>query len=265
MKFSTKASITAAITAAFMFAGPSAFAKNDGGNQNDGNHNYAKCPSGYSIVYTAANNPNGHYVCGAKGDPGAPGAPGDDGDDGAPGAPGKDGADSQVPGPVGPIGLQGPKGDPGADSEVAGPKGDKGDPGTNGSVVTFKTDEAGCVILVSTTPGQEVSTESTPICSIKGDTGVRGLKGEKGDQGEKGEATSSTGARGPAGVDGKDGKNGVTKTIYITRTINADGTVTEIPVDSLPKTGTDGWILGLVGLGLIAAGIGAVTFYRNRP
>lgn len=259
---------------AVVFAGP-AMATNEGGNENDGNHNYAKCPSGYSIVYNAANNPNGHYVCGV---PGAQGPAGPKGDDGAQGPKGEQGetgpagpqgpaGESNVPGPAGPkgdtgdtgpqgpAGEAGPKGDKG-DQGDTGPKGDKGDQGEPGTVVSFtsSTDlDTGCQSL---TPilNDVVDTENT-ITVCPGAVGPQGPAG----------ADGKDGAKGDDGVKGDTGATGVTKTVYITRVVNEDGTVVEeIPVDSLPRTGGSDWGMAAAGLGLIGAGAAAVYVVRRR-
>lgn len=277
MKFSTKTCIVAALAAAFTFAGPSAFAT----------VHTDPCPGQHVQVYVEGQyNANSHFVCGTpgtqgkdgtdgkdgatgsagpagpKGDTGPAGADGAAGTPGTPGLPGTPGpagpsgadGDDGDTGPAGGIGLTGPKGE---DSTVEGPKGADGFSPQVDQVLPGEFCANGGVSVTD-------SKENTYyICAgLNGkDSTVVGPIGPQGKQGEKGEATSSTGAR---GVAGKDGKDGVTKTVYITRTIAADGTVTEIPVDSLPHTGADNWAMLLVALGLIGVGTAAVYYYRKN-
>ena len=145
------------------------------------------------------------------------------------GEPGKDGADGKD-GKDGEMGPQGPAGEPGL-------------PGKDGAD--------------STVPGPQ-GERGEP-----GKDGIDGKDGAVGPRGEPGPATSSTGARGPAG---KDGKDGVTKTIYVTRIIHEDGTVTEEPVASLPHTGGDAgtWLLAAAGICLVGVGTGVTYVWRRR-
>ncbi len=292
--------IASATTIIVLSAGTASFATNEGGNENDGNHNHAKCPTGYNLVYNAANNPNGHYTCdggqGPKGDTGPAGPKGDDGADG------KDGADSTVPGPkgdkgstgdTGPAGYKGDKGDAGVsnvpgpagdkgdkgdtgdtgpkgETGEAGPKGDKGDNGENGSngltpVVTFSDKVEGCFHMIVTVGQGEgaVVVNSPDVCDgSQGAPGANGTNGLPGAAGPKGD-TGAQGVEGAAGLpgnDGSDGKDGVNKTVVV----HEDGT-TEV-VEGLPNTGgsnrTDNALLALGALGLL--GVGATLVYTVR-
>lgn len=252
MKFSTKASIAAVLTATFTLLGPSAYAV-----QPDMGRTWAKVMDNPNDPKD--NDPNdGNAGCGndvpkCKGPKGDPGPQGPQG-------------------PEGPAGPQGPKGDPGEDGEdgtdgTNGTDGEDGTDGTNGltPVVTFTPKVDGCFTIVVTT-GETVVT-SPPICDGVGIAGPMGPQGPKGDVGEPGadgadgKSTSSTGARGPAGEDGKDG---VTKTVYVERTVDTDGNVvTETPVDELPKTGGDEAWPYLLGIGSLLA-VGGTLILRRK-
>lgn len=247
------------------------------------------CPGQHITVYNSNSNvvlP--HFVCGTAGPQGPAGPTG------------ATGADSSVPGPKGDTGPAGPKGEPGADSTVAGPagpagatgpagaslkgdkgdtgaagaqgtqglKGDKGDAGTNGK-------DASCLVGLdlqavasgSSSEGSLAVGAALDVAGLdtpdpcRGPAGSPGAAGSDGSNGRDGKDGKSV--TGPAG---KDGKNGVTKTVYITRVVHEDGTVTEEAVDSLPHTGgdSDTWWIALGGVALVAAGTGAVMYYRKR-
>lgn len=271
MKFSTKACIVAAIAAAFTFAGPSAYATQKGD----------PCSGQHVPVYNQGDNINHHYVCGAPGTQGPKGDPGKDstvpgpaGAQGPAGPKGDNGADSTVPGPAG---KDGQDGQDGVDSVVPGPQGIPGTPGTPGAKgdpgrdgedgVDSYCSDAGAASEASGGSGDAGANSELAVGSDSGSsvardcTGPAGAPGKPGADGDDG----APGAPGRDGVAGADGKDGVTKTVYITRVINEDGTVTDTKVDSLPKTGGDNWILIPIALGLIGLGIAAVYYFRNRP
>lgn len=146
---------------------------------------------------------------------------------------GKDGSDSTVPGPQGPAG---PAGENGLDSVVPGPTGADGADGAQG-------------------PQGPAGVDGVAVEGAMGPMGPTGPSGGSG----------MDGARGPRGLRGGVGVDGVTKTVYITRIVHEDGTVTETPVDALPATGSDmeTFWLALAAFGLVGTGVVIYTIFRR--
>lgn len=257
MKFSTKASIVAALSAAFVFAGPSAYAgrtwAKDMGRTWAMSEKDDPCPGQHSQVYTANNNKvSPHYVCGV---PGAQGPAGPQGEQGPKGEQGEGGAQGPQgePGEQGPKGDQGPAGQDGA-AGIPGLPGAPGTPGKDGAngvdgltpvFEAFPNAETGCT-TITVKFGEGESTNLAVVCN--GEDGLRGLPGKDGADGKAGE----------------EGKDGVTKTVYIERTLDADGNVvTEEPVESLPRTGGDEAWPYLLGIGSLLA-VGGTLLLRRK-
>lgn len=189
------------------------------------------CPGQHITVWKEtkagfAHDNDGRFVCGPlKGEKGETGAQGPAGPQGEKGDTGDTGA----------VGPQGPAGVAGNDGAVGpvGPVGPQGEPGAD-AVFNYEVSEVteNCAnggYTVTVTDGNDEGGGSFEICN--------GLNGKN----------------------GADGKNGTTKTVIVRQ----DGTTEEVP--NLPKTGGDNaWMLGFAGLGILAAGTGALYFLRNQ-
>lgn len=246
------------------------------------------CPGQHIQVYNENSNTKvAHYVCGPlagkDGKDGKDGATGPKGDTGAQGATGATGP----AGPAGPIGPQGPQGETGAAGSdgatgpagpagatgAVGPQGETGPSGPAGATgaaggdgspgATGPVGPAGADGKSAFINAQPLRNNASELyCDGNGgvvfaygllhsDTPLKHTVLCNGADGAPGEV----GPAGPAGLAGKAGK---------TTIVHTDGTTEE--VDGLPATGgsDNAWLLGLVGVGILSAGAGAIWVLRKQ-